>query len=72
MSLIVEDTVMFFRGFFHKHYAWAPEDLTEKLSLEIWVNVSAVSGKITVFEMNVHNANSNIFLAVQVSRKSNL
>lgn len=59
----------------HKHYAWDPEDLTEKLSLEtqIWINVSSVSGKITVFEINAHNVHDNIFFpTVKISRKSNL
>ncbi len=47
----------------HKHYAWDPEDLTEKLSLEIqdWKNVSAISGKITVFEINAQNMHYHIF-----------
>lgn len=55
--------------FIHKHYAWDPEDLIEKLSLgtQIWKNVSDIGGKITVFEINANKCIMVFFSAVNIS-----
>lgn len=46
MSLVVVSHINVFFSFFliRTHYAWHPEDLAVKLSLEtqIWINVSSV------------------------------
>lgn len=59
MSLVVGVFI-----FIHKHYAWDPEDLSEKLSLEIQICIKCLSykwNKITVFEINAQNVHYHFF-----------